>query len=379
MAQLEGISLKRTISRSLCCVLASSLLCGCQNTIESVRPEINRYGDVVTDGQLVSHISEYLTSDTLQRDDIIQGGGSSLDVEDIIQNTFPETEREYVAASSYSDYLSNEIYSSVFRELSNAGVDMSKIYFRVFHMGYNYVDGSTEKITSAPAHNSQIVGSVRNVGGHVLTDYAVKWLNPYNDNGAYLTIMKNNYFDYLNELWETDDYTVLGYPSKLQAMWRNPRLNATTQAEFKQAIANSVVGTVADLKLAMNRGVNNIIRINLNVVTDNTVPYIDCMLKQDVDLLFTAYNQCQSRSAAPVTSFAYDDCTILKSYTDGYMRTLVVIGCDKDNKLSDILGSSYNDIFVIIGDMAMCTDTSRVTSIVGPHVKILSRGVRGID
>lgn len=406
MERLKDINLrlmqsKRVLALLLAISLTLSLTSCTMQALDTFRPEIN-ISNAMIDSTNVWDTGYELTEtggttpdDERESGTEVTGPGTGTGEADIELNSYSPIPYDVVSSSDYTMYLREKVYLPVEaalkeRQKDDSGI-MSKIYFRVYHIGYNRArDDSDMDLVRSAAYNMKLPASpsVNTIGGNIIPDYMYSYLMKRYDNQQ----LRDRQVDRLLTSLEGYDDSLTAeqarldenFPSNMVSMWLSERnkSNCATLADFKRFIKSSPNYTVPGLKLSVLTGASTSQYVVFNDLSTQTrrTPYQGGMSRYDFDKIFTPVSQFTSSTYDIELPFnGFDDQSICWAYIDKYSVTFISLACKPGTKLKDLLGDQWYDIYGIITATARWSNIEGVKSAVGEdkEVAVIEKGLRG--
>lgn len=394
MVLSKGTAFKRlTLSLGVCLLISATTGCSVA-TLDQVRPEVNSLqGMVLVPGGIESINNLASDNGTGQEDSsgsgIVSGGtGAGSDTGGTVvgnSTKFAALPYNVVCARDYSTYLDKYVYLPISQKLDQLYGDASNnLYFRVFHTGYDSYSEDPNSIVRAAPYDSRRVGTLSDLAGTGVSDFALSWLIDLHGNRKGVSAAKNNWLNKIDKsalvpqsTW-VQASTDSAVDKLLLQLWGNPRLGADTLQDYLGSVRRSVIGTVPHIKLNLRSSATSSVYITLTDPNPSDIRYTDHISKESTDRLFGYYNQYPDRNASPIEFCVEDDYTMLYAYVDGYSKTIVLLNAAPGYTLDQLLGEHRAFIASKISSMYNNTEWAKVASLV-ENATILQKGVRGLD
>ena len=406
MALSEGIVLKRS-KRILPLALAVALTAGCSGeSLDEFRPEINRSHGLLLDmAPVASGMVELIGGEVGGELGSGSGGNNSdinhgaSDVEDpddavVTEEHLAPFSVDVVAASDYARYLRQAAVTPVQDAINSLSTDRrDAVYFRVFHLGYDYGFGGTSNVRQSLACNHISQGSVDNIGGLCVAEFIADWLSSLDSpnrlavatarNAAFNTIRAYAVDDSTN--WITA-VTNGNLSPALLSLWGNERHGDAVHGslgEYKNLLRSSEFhGVIPNVRYAMRKNEVEYVYVCLNRPIEGrgaAIAYEDHVRVDDLANLFTPYNQYRDRDAEVVSYSASDEHSAIFGYVDGHSVTLAVLGTSYNDTLEDLFGeSNAKTLADTIKGLANYTEVDVVSDVIGA-VNTIQNGTEVTD
>ena len=395
MVSLSDTGFKRKVLvPAVACSLV--LMAGCsQAGLDQVRPEVNQHGGMVLLPGAVESLDNLMKDDGTgtftSPEDGIGGGNTGADdglgTGTAVENTdrFAALPYNVVAAKDYTRYLDEHIYQPIMQRLEQLpGDNVSHLYFRVFHTGYDPVEDGASLMTRATPYDGRKIGPMRSLGGTGVSEFALEWLVDVGNNKQRVASARRRWQDTINKTslvpvttW-IQASTVQGLDPLITLMWGNERLDAEQLSDYLAAIRRSVIGTVPNVQLYIKNTATSSTVVNLNQTSEMSSRYRDRITRESADRLFTFYNQYPDRSASPTEYSVVDEDTAMYAYVDGYSKTIVLINAELGYTLDALLGEHTAFITGVIEDTFNNTEWSQVSALVR-DATIIQKGAKGLE
>lgn len=412
MVQLKNTNLVKTFS-IITILVSVILLSGC-NIVDNLTPNVNRDDMLKVDpGTLLYSFQD--TTDREDDNDSNSGSGAgsiqnsvNTDKNNFVNkngnivinaDNFEEFKYKTVGASMYSVYLEKEIVKPIVELLNTVSDDnKNKIYFRVFHLGYNYDSDKGAAETAAP-FNYNYISSVSYLYGKSLKEYCIDWLSksPINDK-----IIENSKSTVLHKLdlflnsregtdngfsWDSVDVLRLSaisdFPRDIFNIMNSDMIDVNNIASYRAAVQNdNPTNTIPNLSMYYYVSPTKRQHITLNETSSyKSEMFIDRISMNNVNKLFTSYNQFPTRECDNMIKVYKDPSTYIYSYLDGYNRTFIVLASSYDVTLPDVLGDlSVNKIYDILGGIKNVKQWKEISKYVDlSAVNLIEEGIRGVN
>lgn len=366
--------------------ISIGILTGCQSYgLDGIRPDVNVSQNMVVFRDSLENIENLgvgveAGSPTPTTPD--EGSGSIIGD----SSRFAALPYTAVAASSYSQYLNKEIYEPIANIIDGLGIDKaSRIYFRVFHTGYDPISEGGTEISRGSTYDNKKLGSLTTIRGTALPILTYRWLNSHPENLNVVSTARSSWVKTLEQSGISPNSTWLNAAGQtsidpnIVKMWGNQRINANTFQQYVNAVYSDVIGTVPNITFTIAVNANSKTSITINP-TANIIGnrYYDHMQKTSVDRLFGYYNQYPLRQCSPISVSVADDYSVVFAYIDGYSKTIVALACDETTTLREVFGNKTDSIISLIQSTKDYTCWSEISKYID-NVVLLPAGVRGVD
>lgn len=318
--------------------------------------------------------------------------------EEVDANRFAPTTQIFLSSKYYSQYLREKVYTPIVEALRELpATDTKQIYFRVFHMGYDY-DATTRTAKQGAVLSLSSLGSIRRVGGLSMPTFIQQWLGqlPENARVEYTSrrsyeIIASNYSQYDDEDWYylSGDENDVSFNADLLKMLGNERLGLKTFGDYRDLLADpegETIGVVPNMPYKCLTSVKTSTTININDTTsystyNKTFPnrYVEQVSTSDLSKVFSKFNQFITRSCSnPIDTVYSDDSSMLMAFVDGYNKTLIYIGTAPGESLADHLGDKASLITSTISGAYTVADWMSLVSTY-PDATYIPAGTIGVD
>lgn len=403
------------------CVLTLSfcLLPSCSlSHLDEVRPEVNRSGGLVVLPESFAQQVEQLKEDdgTISgsggsngsnsglpnlpdmpapgggKDGIIAGGDTLLNQSGF---TNAKTDSQMLSCTSYGAYLDKYVRLPIQEAIEAAGAENAKdLYFRIIHTGYDPmgIDNSTVMEVASP-YQARVLGARvcgKNIGGYEFSKFAFDYLYSLPGNMIVANSQRSAALSTLNRAnsisptttWTQAQTASLPFSNNYIAMWGNERLDAESAfSKYLTAIRSSMVGTIPNIGMYVKTSVNsgNGTYVKLNACDGNVKRYIDNVTITAANYIFNTYNPHEDHVVSKVlTDFSSDDHAMVWYRVDGWGKTIVLLGTDTRNTLSNLLGAQYSKVMDTFEGIQPNTAWATITSMAGMEkASTISAGARG--
>lgn len=425
----EGVHKSTRISKvakkggAMVCAIALPIsLSACSITnLDSFRPEVNRQGNMIIDPNnlgdalgtpdniIYDEAGEWdyndsfvdlptMSPDGSSNTEGVIAASSGFRSDELTKESLPYA---VVSSMSYGRYLHTFVFKPVEELIKAEDSEVSSnIYVYGIHTGFAPVGINNSTIMQRDYTNETRFTYGRttgNIGGTVLPQFALDYLTSYNGNEQTIKDTRSLYSLMVKDL--DGSMTWLQASSNrtlkpLVSMWGNPRFLTTpdgsdqpvepTLSEFRGYMALSSVGTIPDLKLKVktNKYNDDTATIVLNRYSAGVSRYEDNITRVDCTRLFTACDQWGKDShggVSPLQGYKVDDHCLLYYSIDGWTKTMIMIGTDKDHTLKELLGDNYSQYTDIMQAIKPNTAVSEIKALEGfDTATTIASGARGV-
>lgn len=403
-----------TRSKLVIAIVSLVLTCsGCtQKTVDSIRPEVNHGDGLLLSPSfyeagytLTTNVGEASRGDGESGTEVPDGGGSNEGssgggggtynpgVED---TAMPPLASSVVSSADYTTYLQEQIKDPVMDALSDLRLatdaeTYNKLYFRIFHVGYNKASINTNKdlMRSAIYSFNGVAGSkVTQIGGDSLRDFVYNYLIKRYGNYQLKEKAVQKFQNSLEGLDFSMSYDAARVderiPSEIVSMWGSSdnKESCRNLGEFlsrARTYPNRCIPNLTLEALSSTTSSKSVVFNNVNRQS-NRLPFQGGISVSAFRSILVQMNQFNYADESVNLSCRDEDANcVLWAYVDNYSTTIVVLGCSPSNTLRSILGSQYNKVSSVIRSTKSWNEVSAIASLLGDNRTpiILESGLRG--